>query len=64
MGPPADPECAWDQLASETTDTADTAAPADTAATASGGEDSVIRRRVDAVRSLLAALRINETTYD
>ncbi|MCQ4623881.1 ribosome small subunit-dependent GTPase A [Corynebacterium sp. CCUG 69979] len=64
MGPPADPECAWGQLATETTDTADTAAPADTAATASGGEDSVIRRRVDAVRSLLAALRINETTYD
>ena len=58
MGPPADPECAWDQLATETTDTA---APA---ATAAGGEDSVIGRRVDAVRSLLAALRLNETTYD
>ena len=45
-GPPADPECAWDDLA------------------ARNGEDSVIGRRVQAVRHLLEALRINETTYD
>ncbi|WP_297851759.1 ribosome small subunit-dependent GTPase A [uncultured Corynebacterium sp.] len=41
-GPPADPECAWDEF----------------------DPDSVIGRRVQAVRRLLAALRINETTYD
>ena len=45
-GPPADPECAWDDLA------------------ARDGQDSVIGRRVQAVRHLLEALRINETTYD
>ena len=41
-GPPADPECAWDEF----------------------DPDSVIGRRVQAVRRLLVALRINETTYD
>lgn len=41
-GPPADPECAWDDFDS----------------------NSVIGRRVQAVRRLLVALRINETTYD
>ena len=41
-GPPADPECAWDDF----------------------DPDSVIGRRVQAVRRLLVALRINETTYD
>jgi len=41
-GPPADPECAWDEF----------------------DPDSVIGRRVQAVRHLLVALRINETTYD
>lgn len=41
-GPPADPECAWDEF----------------------DPDSVIGRRVQAVRRLLEALRINETTYD
>lgn len=45
-GPPADPECVWDDL------------------TARDGQDSVIGRRVQAVRHLLEALRINETTYD
>ena len=45
-GPPADPECAWDDLAQR------------------AGPDSVIARRVEAVRHLLAALRINETTWD
>lgn len=41
-GPPADPECVWDEF----------------------DPDSVIGRRVQAVRRLLVALRINETTYD
>lgn len=41
-GPPADPECAWDDF----------------------DPNSVIGRRVQAVRRLLVALRINETTYD
>lgn len=42
MGPPADPECAWDEFDME----------------------SVLGKRVQAVRNLLEALRINETTYD